>query len=123
MSGQYKADHTKMLSKTDKKEAIRKFKEQKTLRGAFAVRCTASGRVWVGSSLNLGSQKNSLWFALRVGKHLQKSLQEEWNVHGEPAFAYEILEQLDDDAHPLGVADLLKKKKAHWIVELGALPV
>jgi hypothetical protein len=116
-------DDTRMLSKADKKEAIRKFKEQKTLRGAFAVRCTASGRVWVGSSLNLGSQKNSTWFALRLGKHLQKSLQEEWNVYGEPAFEYEILEQLDDDVHPLGVADLRKKRKADWIAELGALPV
>jgi hypothetical protein len=112
-----------MLSKADKKEAIRKFKEQKTLLGAFAVRCTASRRVWVGASLNLGTQKNSIWFALRLGKHLDKSLQEEWNVHGEPAFEYEILEALDDDVHPLQVADLLKQKKSHWIAQLGARPV
>jgi hypothetical protein len=97
--------------------------KQKTLRGAFAVRCTKSGLVWVGASLNLGSQKNGIWFALRLGKHLNKPLQEEWNVHGEPAFEYQILERLDDDLHPLAVADPLKEKKSRWIAQLGARPV
>jgi hypothetical protein len=109
-----------MLSKIEKKEAIRKFKEQKALRGAFAVRCTASGRVWVGTSPNLGTQMNSIWFVLRIGKHMEKSLQEEWNVHGEPAFEYEILESLDDEVHPLAVAGLLKERKSHWIAKLDA---
>jgi hypothetical protein len=111
-----------MLSKADRKEAIRKFKERKPSRGTFAVRCPESGGVWVGASLNLESAKNAQWFALRIGKHMQKSLQEEWNARGEPAFEYEILEKLPEDLHPLEIADQLKAKKAHWLVQLGARP-
>ena len=110
-------------SKAARKEAIRKFKEQKPLRGGFAVRCTATGRVWAGSSGNLHVAKNHFWFSLRIGSHLDKALQDEWNAHGEHTFQYEILEKLDDDVPPLEVADILKEKRRHWIAQLGALPV
>jgi hypothetical protein len=109
-----------MSSKEERKEAIRKFKERKPLLGVFAVRCTATGRVWVGVSRNLDATKNGSWFCLRNGSHHDKALQEEWNVHGEPMFQYEVLDKLNDDTLPLGVADLLKEKKKHWIAQLGA---
>jgi len=109
-----------MESKSARKEAIKKFKERKPLLGAFAVRCTATGRTWVGASRNLDATKNGAWFCLRHGNHHDKSLQEEWNAQGEPAFAYEILEKLDDDLLPLAIADLLKEKKSHWVAQLGA---
>jgi hypothetical protein len=109
-----------MQSTLDKKKAIREFKERKPLRGTFAVRCTASNRVWVGASNNLDATKNGLWFSLRIGSHPVKSLQSEWNAHGEPAFNYEILEKLESDLHPLMVADLLKGKKSQWVARLEA---
>ena len=46
--------------------------------------------------------------------------QDAWNAHGEQAFAYEILETLDDDVSALMVRDILKEKKAHWSAEYGA---
>jgi hypothetical protein len=109
-----------MESKIDKKEAIRKFKEQKVLLGVYAVRCTTSGRVWVGTSRNLDATRNGCWFCLRTGSHIDKSLQQEWNAQGEPAFQYEILETLDGDLHPLAVADLLKETGKHWVAQLSA---
>ena len=109
-----------MQSNDAKKEAVRKFKEQKPLQGVYAVRCTASGRVWVGTSRNLDATRNGCWFCLRTGSHIDKSLQEEWNAHGEPAFQYEIVETLEGDSHPLAVADLLKEKGKHWVAELSA---
>ena len=112
-----------MPSKEARKEAIRKFKERKPLLGAFAVRCTVTGRVWVGASRNLEATKNGTWFSLRHGGHRDESLQEEWNAHSEPAFEYEILETLDGDLHPLAVHDLLKEKRSHWIAKLGARPL
>jgi len=112
-----------MQSKETKKEAIRKFKERKSLLGTFIVRCTATGRVWVGASQNLEAVKNGSWFCLRNGCHYDKSLQEEWDVHGELTFQYEILDRLDEDAHPLEVEALLKKKKNYWIARLGAQPL
>ena len=104
----------------DRKEAIRKFKEQKPARGIYAVRCTTTGRVWVGSSRNLDATRNRTWFSLRIGGHIEKSLQEEWNSHGEPAFQYEILETLDPDLLPMAEADLLKGKLTQWAAQLSA---
>lgn len=112
-----------MPAKIDRKEAIRKFKERKPLLGAFAVRCTASGRVWVGTSRNLDATRNGFWFCLRNGSHIDKSLQAEWDAHGEPAFQYEILETLEEDLHPMAVADLLKEKGKHWAAQLSARPI
>ncbi len=109
-----------MASKEARKEAIKKFKERKALLGAFAIRCTASGRVWVGASRNLDATRNSFWFSLRHGSHPARSLQEEWDVHGEAAFQYEILERLEDDLVSLAVADLLKEKAGYWVGQLGA---
>ena len=109
-----------MESKVARKEAIRKFKERKTALGVFAVRCTATGRVWVDLSRNLDAAKNGTWFGLRHGSHRDKSLQEEWNGFGENAFQYEVLEKLEDDVHPLAVADRLKEMRSRWIAQLGA---
>ena len=57
---------------------------------------------------------------LRNGGHPDKSLQQEWNAHGEPAFRYEVLETLADDLHPMLVADELKEKRLHWAATLDA---
>ena len=109
-----------MESKAARKDAVREFKERKVALGVFAVRCTATGRVWVDTTRNLGAAKNACWFCLRTGSHRDKSLQEEWNAHGEEKFQYEILETLDEDLHPLAVADLLKAARSRWMAQLGA---
>ena len=113
----------RMHSSAEKKEAIRKFKERIAPRGAFALRCVATGQSWVGSSQDLNAIENRFWFCLRNGVHPDKTLQEVWNMHGEHAFQFEILEKLDEDLNPLVVGDLLKEKRLHWIAQLGAQPV
>ncbi len=103
-----------------RKEAIRKFKEQKPTRGVFAVRSTATGSVWVGSFQNLEAMRNRLWFSLRLGSHQNRSLQDEWTTHGEQTFQYEVLEKFDDDLCAIELADCLKDRKRHWAAQLGA---
>ena len=100
-----------MTAHISRKEAIRAYKERKPCRGAFAVRCTATGQAWVGSSPNLDAARNGIWFGLKHGSCLDKNLQTEWQTHGEGAFEYEILGKLDDDVHAMEVNDLLKEKK------------
>jgi hypothetical protein len=112
-----------MQSKESRKESIRKFKEQKPLLGAYAVRCTATGRVWVGVSRNLNATKNGCWFILRNGLHQEKSMQVDWDVHGEPTFQYEILDGIENDLHPLEIDGLLKEKKGDWMARLDARPL
>ncbi len=112
-----------MLSTADRKKAAREYKERKPNMGVFAVRCTATAATWVGSTRNLDAARNSFWFGLRLGNHKDKSLQAEWNAHGERSFEYEILEKFDEDATPLAIPDLLKDRKSHWAAALGARPV
>jgi hypothetical protein len=109
-----------MPSKESRKEAIRKFKERKPSVGTYAVRCVATGRAWVGTSRNLEATKNGGWFCLRSGSHQDKSLQQQWDVHGETAFQYEILDRVDEDVHPLELNDLLKLKRNDWAARLNA---
>lgn len=109
-----------MLSKEERRAAIEKCKEQKAPAGIYAVRCGKTGETWVGSSRNLNATKNGVWFSLRIGAHRDKSLQNAWDLHGEPAFSYDVLEKLDDDLSPLAVPDLLKAQKQHWLNTLSA---
>jgi hypothetical protein len=110
----------RMGSDVKRREAIKEYKARKPLRGAFAMRCCATGQVWVGSSMNLDATRNGLWFALDHGGHRDETLQAAWIAHGEQGFRYEILEKLDDDVPPIVVRDLLKEKKAHWVAQFGA---
>ena len=109
-----------MGSNLDRKEAIRAYKERKPRRGSYAVRCTATGQVWVGSSPNLDSARNSLWFGLKLGSCMDKGLQAEWQKHGEQAFQYEILEELDEDLCALEVKDRLKEVRSSWAARMNA---
>ena len=108
------------MSRDYRKEAIRKFKERQPSRGVFAMRCTATGQVWVGSFANLEAMRNRLWFSLRLGSHRDPTLQDEWNTHGEHTFRYEILEKFDDDLSAIELNDRLKDRKHQWAVQLGA---
>jgi len=105
----------------DKRAARKEFKSRKTPKGVFAIRCAAAGKVWVSASDHLDSARNGIWFQLRNGLHQNKSLQAEWNARGEEAFAYEVLETLDDDVSPLVLKDVLLERQRHWEKTLGAL--
>ncbi len=108
------------MEKARKKEIARTYAERKRVQGVFAVRCAASGEVWISSSRNLDTQKNSVWFALRMGGHPNGAVQVAWNTHGEAAFTYEIVEELsDEDLTPMGFRDLLKARERDWREVLG----
>jgi hypothetical protein len=109
------------MDKQGRRQAIRDYKERKPLPGVYAVRCKATGQVWVGGSRNLEAQQNGLWFGLRAGGHVNREMQAAWNAHGESAFSFEALERLDDESlTPMGRADALKARERHWLGALGA---
>jgi hypothetical protein len=104
-----------------RKAAIQAYKERKAPRGIFAMRCRASGKVWVDSAMDLEAAENRMWFSLRFGgAHVEKTILTEFQVHGRDQFSYEILEKLADDVAPMALRDLLKERKLHWLAELGA---
>ena len=106
-------------SKAARRQIAYEFKERKVPQGIYAIRCTATGDVWVGSSTNLNAVQNSQWFQLRGGLHRSATLQQAWSQHTEQAFAFEVLEQFDD-VSPLLLSDLLRSKKKVWAETLHA---
>jgi hypothetical protein len=108
------------MDKQSRREALRQYKEKKPAVGVFAVRCAASGEVWVAASRNLGQQQNGVWFGLRLGSHPNRALQAAWTAHGEAAFVFERLEVLEDRDHsPLAIDLMLKDAEKRWRETLG----
>lgn len=105
-----------------KKELARTYKEQKPEPAIYAVRCAASGQVWVAKIANIAKRQTSLWFQLNSGGFPGKSLQDAWKQHGEAAFAFEVLEEIADE-NELMIPVLLKDRETHWRKELNALPL
>jgi hypothetical protein len=107
-----------------RKDAIRAYKERKTARGIFAIRCGATGSVWVDSATDLDMSENRTWFLLRNGDvQADKTAVAEFREHGQEAFTYEVLEKLDEDVAEMSVRDSLKDKKKHWLSRMSARPL
>ena len=96
-----------------KKELVREYKEIKAVAGIFAVRCVPSAALWVAKAPDLAKRQAGLWFQLRMGGFPGKTLQAAWNAHGEDAFRFEIIEEIDDDNAAL-IPLRLKEREAYW---------
>ena len=62
--------------------------------GVFQIGNTVNDRGSVDSSINVPGKINRHKFQLNAGVHPGKSLQSDWNEHGEAAFEFEILEDV-----------------------------
>jgi hypothetical protein len=98
----------------DKKTAISTYKKHKAIAGIFAVRCAATGQVWIGQSPNLDTIQNRIWFALRLGSHSNHDLQGAWATHGAENFSFETLERLKDEELSYVRDALLRERGTHW---------
>ena len=109
------------MTSRDRRALVREYKERKTAKGVYALRCEATGEAWVGASHNIDAQANSTLFALRLGSHPNGALQAAWTAHGE-GLRYEVLERIEetDELSSIGKADLLKARLGHWMQALNA---
>ena len=108
------------MDRDDRKAAITAYKERKTAAGIFAVRCTASGQIWVGQTPNLDTIQNRIWFTLRLGTNSNRDLQSAWSAHGGDNFTFEPLERLKDEELPYVRDAVLKERALHWRSMLNA---
>jgi hypothetical protein len=112
------------MDKQTRRQAVRDYKERKVAVGIYAVRCAASGQLWVGVGRNLDQQQNRLWFGLKTGGHPNAALRAAWAEHGEAAFSFEVVETVDVEELSDYVRDnRLKARDAHWRTELGAAKI
>lgn len=108
------------MNDDERKAALAAYRERKPAIGIYAVRCAASGQVWVGRTPNLQSVQNRLWFTLRQGANPHRSLQAAWTAYGADAFSFEELHRLKDDTPAESHDRILKERLAHWRTVLGA---
>lgn len=65
--------------------------------GIYTITCTETGKVYVGSSINIIKRKNRHFSDLKHNRHYNRYLQNAWNKYGEDNFIFEILEICDTD--------------------------
>ena len=104
----------------ERRAAIGAYKERRSMPGIYAVRCAASGEVWVGRARDLDAIQNRIWFSLRLGSNPHRTLQAAWKAHGEAAFALEEVERFPDEEPGFALDHVMKERLAHWRDALSA---
>jgi hypothetical protein len=108
------------MERIDRRAAIAAYKRRKSVAGIYAIRCTASGEIWVGQTLDLDKVWNRVGFTLRGGASPHRALQAAWTAHGAEAFSFEALERLEDEPLEFARQSQLNEHTADWRVKLGA---
>ena len=101
-----------------RKELIQKYKEIKIEAGVYQIKNLKNQKILVRSTLDLKTMKSTLMM-LQSNGFRNKQLQEDWNLHGEDAFSFEVLEVLEEKED--GFFDKryeLKQLEKKWLEEL-----
>jgi group I intron endonuclease len=81
--------------------------------GVYQIRCIPTGKIYVGSAVNLQKRWQEHRRALRRGKHANYRLQRAWDEFGEEHFEFAVLELVS-------IANLLCAEQ-EWIVSTGCV--
>jgi hypothetical protein len=102
-----------------RQELKRDYLERVKPAGVFQVKNTITGKVLLGSSLNLEGALNGHRFSLTIGSHRNTRLQLDWNSYGADAFAFEVLEVVKmSDSPYFNLNDELTLLEQIWIEQL-----
>ncbi|MBK6937070.1 MAG: GIY-YIG nuclease family protein [Chitinophagaceae bacterium] len=106
-----------------KKEIVSEYKTRKLNAGLFQIKNLSTGKVFIKQSPDLERAYNSDRFQLKAGMHSNAALQQDWNILGETAFEFSILDEYNakDDITPAQLnnelAELQKLHKAELAME------
>jgi group I intron endonuclease len=102
------------------RSAIKKvYKEAKRPMGIYRILDTQNHKAYVGSSIDLPARINRHKAQLKLKSHQNRELQETWNLFGESAFNFEILDVLDHkEDSQINPAEELKVLLQMWISRL-----
>jgi len=78
----------------NKKEMIKKYKQTTQQMGIYQIKNMRNGKIFIGSAKDLRGRINSNKFQLRVGSHLNKEMQKDFNEIGEEGFSFDVLDYL-----------------------------
>ncbi|CAN7453043.1 GIY-YIG nuclease family protein [Phenylobacterium sp. LjRoot225] len=110
------------MEKSARRAVVAAYKEARKTAGVYAVRCAATGEVWVGRSADLAAQQNSLDFQLRHGPN-NPAMRRAWTAHGASSLQFKPPETAPDTLTPAGCRDLLKARALHLRQALGAAAI
>jgi hypothetical protein len=108
------------MKDADRRAARAAYKERKSVSGVYAVRCVPSGEVWVGQTRDVEKVWNRVVFSLRGKATPHRTMQAAWDLHGAEAFAFEVLERLEDEALDFALQSALNEQTAVWRERLKA---
>jgi len=108
------------VDKAARKTAIADYKKREAIAGIYAVRCSLSGRVWVGRTMDLEKVQTRLWFGLRTAGNQHPAMQADWTTYGEESFSFEALEPIEAEELAYVRDAILKERLDHWRSKLGA---
>lgn len=78
----------------NKRELINKYKQTVQPMGIYQIRNVTNGKIYIGSAKDLRGRINSNKFQLKMGSHLNKELQKDYNEIGLEGFSFDILDYL-----------------------------
>lgn len=101
-----------------RKELNLQYKETGTEAGVFAIRNTVNGKRFVQGAYDL-KKMNGKRFELQTGSSPLRELQSDWNLHGEQAFAFEVLEKVDrSKLEGRDIKQVVEELEAKWLEKL-----
>jgi hypothetical protein len=90
----------KSMTMTDKQTLKRQYLETKIRAGVYAIRNQITGRALVAGSTNAQGTLNRHRFELRFGQHRNVKLAQDWAMHGETSFIFEVLDMVKPSEDP-----------------------
>jgi hypothetical protein len=100
---------------TNRRMLKQQYLDIKTRAGVYGIKNLVTGRWLVAGSTDVQGALNRHRFELRRGTHRNRLLSQDWLLHGDSSFSYEVLDMVkprDDEA--FDVANELKELVALW---------
>ena len=92
-----------------RKELKEEYKQMKFKMGVFQIKNDVSGKLFIGSSLDLIAIWHAQKLQLDIGIHPNSELQKDWKEFGAENFSYEIIEEIkQSDDKPIDYAKEIK---------------
>ena len=104
---------------TNRRQAKLDYKLSHRPMGVYQIRNTLNGKVWIDSSINVPAKFNRYRLQLNARSHPAQALQSDWNIYGEGAFEFEVLEPLEPREDPrYDYASDLEVLEGLWLEKL-----
>ncbi|MFA5668552.1 MAG: GIY-YIG nuclease family protein [Balneolaceae bacterium] len=85
-----------------RKELKDEYKQRKTQMGVFEIRNTVNNKIFIDSSTDVNAKWNRHQLQLKMGMHVYKALQNDWNTQGAQDFEFNVLSEIkhQDEGNP-----------------------